>query len=50
MLHPVLRSSVQKTLGSVGVDLEKGHKDDPGDGTGKAEKTGIVQPGQEKAL
>lgn len=30
MLHPVLGSSVQKRHGSVGVDLEKGHKDDRG--------------------
>jgi len=44
----------QERPGHVGVRPEEAHKNDPRAGTpllrGKAERVGVVQPGEEKAL
>ena len=49
-----MQFSVEERHGSVGVCPEEGNKNDPRDGTpplqGQAERTGAVQPGEEKAL
>ena len=50
---PSLGPSVQEGCGAIGESPEKGNKNDPRDGTpplqGQAERTGAVQPGEEKA-
>ena len=47
-------AAVDKYTRSVGAHPEKGHKHDPRDGTpplrGQTERSGAVQPGEEKAL
>jgi len=52
--HPDVESPVRKRHGHVGMCSEKGHKNDPSDGTpllrGQAERAGAVQPGEEKAV
>ena len=54
VLRPDVESSVQERHGAVGVPPEKGHKNDPQNGTlfleGQAEKAGAFQPGEEKAV
>ena len=49
-----MKSSVQERCGSVEVCPEKGHKNDPRNGTpllrGEAERAGDVQPGEEEAV
>jgi len=46
--------SVQERYGPAGVHPEEGHRSNPGDGMlllrGQAERSGAVQPGEEKAL
>ena len=53
VLHPDVEFSVQERCGPVGACPEKGHKNDPRDGTppprGQAERPGAVKPGEEKA-
>lgn len=48
-----LWSPVREVHGLLGVSAEQGHKDDQKDGAllewGKAERVGVVQPGEEKA-
>ena len=54
ILCPHVESSVPERHGPVVVCPEKGHKNDPRDGTpllrGQAERGGAVQPGEEKAV
>ena len=54
VLRPDVESSVQERHGAVGVPPEKGHKNDPQNGTlfleGQAEKAEAFQPGEEKAV
>mgnify|MGYP001855578976 CR=1 FL=1 len=53
-LCPDVETSVQEGCGLLGVHPEKGHKNDPQNGTpllqGQAERAGAVQPGEEKAV
>jgi len=52
-VHPDVESSVQERHRPVGVCPEKGHTDEPRDGTfslrGQAEGAEAVQPGEKKA-
>ena len=54
VLHPALEPSSQRRNRLVGVGPEEAHKNDQGGGIpllqGKAERVGVVQPGEEKAL
>ena len=54
VLCPDVESSVQKIHEPVEACPEKGNKNDPWNGTpflqGQAEKAGVVQPREEKAL
>jgi len=53
VLHPDGESSVQEKHRPIGAYPEKGHKNDPRDGTPplqvQDERAGAVQPGEEKA-
>lgn len=53
VLRPALGSSAQERHGPVGAGPEEGHKNEQRDGEpllwGKAERVGVVQPGEERA-
>jgi len=53
VLCPALEPSAQQSHGPIGVGQEEGHKNNQRDGTpllwGKAERVGVVRPGEEKA-
>jgi len=53
VLHLALEPSAQEGQGATGACPEEGHKNDPRAGTpllgGKAERVGVVQPGEGKA-
>ena len=52
--HTASETSAQERYRPVGTGLDKDHKSDQRPGTpllgGKAERVGVVQPGEEKAL
>lgn len=52
--HPAVWSPAQEGRGPVGASPDEGQHDDQRDGEclqgGKAERTGIAEPGEEKAL
>jgi len=53
VLRPILEPAAQEGHGAVGAGPEEGRKNDPRAGapllSGKAERVGAVQPGEEKA-